>query len=54
MKKVTLLAWIRTIRFLIKHRFSIEKARAETDQEITDTVSEKILKNAYHGKEVKN
>ena len=45
MKKVTLLAWIRTIRLLIKHRFNIEKVKKDTDNQLTDTVSEKILKN---------
>jgi hypothetical protein len=54
MKKITLLAWIRTIRLLIKHRFNLEKARQETDREITDTVSDNILKNAYKSEEHKN
>jgi hypothetical protein len=51
MKKVTLLAWVRTIQLLIKHRFNLEKVKKETDNELTDTVSETILKNAYSGKE---
>ena len=54
MKKVTLLAWLRTIRLLIKHRFNLEKARSETDRELTDTVSETILKRAYKGREREN
>ena len=31
MKKVTLLAWIRTIRLLIKHRFNLEKVKKEQE-----------------------
>jgi len=54
MKKVTLSAWLRTIRLLIKHRFNLEKARSETDRELTDTVSETILKRAYKGREREN
>ena len=54
MKKVTLLAWIRTIELLIKHRFDTKKAGEETDKELTETVSDIVLKTAYTGKEKDN
>jgi hypothetical protein len=54
MKKVTMLAWIRTIRLLIKYRFNLGKAREDTDRELAGVVSEKILKTAYEGDEIKN
>ena len=54
MNRVTLLARIRTIRLLIKHRFNIEKVKKERDRELTDTVSKTILKNAYHDREMRN
>jgi len=54
MKMVTLLAWIRTIRLLIKHQFNLEKIKQETDRELTDKVSETILKTANNGEECRN
>jgi len=54
MKKVTLWAWIRTIRLFIRNRFNLEKVRKETDRELTNTVSDTILKRAYKGRERKN
>jgi hypothetical protein len=43
MKKVTMLAWIRTIRLLIKSQFNTRKALEQTDREYTETVSDFIL-----------
>jgi len=39
---------------LIRHLFNLEKARMETDRELTDRVSETILKRAYKGREREN
>jgi hypothetical protein len=46
MKKVTLLAWIRTVRLLIMHRCDLEKVKKETDRELTDQISGTFLKTA--------
>jgi hypothetical protein len=54
MKKVTLLAWIRTVRLLIMHRCNLEKVKKETDRELNDKVSETFLKTAYNGEECRN
>ena len=54
MKRVTLLAWINTIRLYIKHRGNFEKVQRDTDRELTDAVSDIALKTAYTAKEKDN
>jgi hypothetical protein len=54
MKKLTMLAWIKTIRLLFKHRFNTRKALADTDKELTKVVCKDIMNAAYEGDEIKN
>ena len=52
--KVKLLAWLRTIYLLIKHRFDTKAALQETDQEHTEVVSRIILRQVSERGEHRN